>query len=202
MTRSPWAKPFLLAVVYFIVVIVVAHFAVPSGYDWRDNTISELASQGHTYKWIMQSGLIGFGGILLVGVFGYFREDTKRYYLVFMALYGLSILLSGIFCTAPVGPNLPFSVQESNLHSLFATIAGIAMSLGILWQVFASSNSRERWIRIALLVLVGGLSGLFGLAENQILNLDKGIVQRLLYLIGLTWIVYEERMLLQTKEIS
>jgi len=76
------------------------------------------------------------------------------------------------------------------------------MSLGILWQVFASSNSRERWIRIALLVLVGGLSGLFGLAENQILNLDKGIVQRLLYLIGLTWIVYEERMLLQIKEIS
>ena len=193
---------FLLAVTYFVLVIMTAHFFVPPNYDWTQNTISELASQGHTYKWIMQAGLIGFGGILFVSVIDYFRESTKGYFLVFIAVYGLSIFLSGIFCTAPIDPNLPFSIQESNLHSLFATVAGIAMSLGILWQVFASSNSRERWIRIIFLILVGVLSGLFGLAENQILNIDKGIVQRLLYLIGLTWIIYEERMLLQTKEIS
>lgn len=193
---------FQFAVVYFVSVIVITHFFVPPNYDWTQNTISELASQGHTYKWIMQTGLIGFGGILFIGVIEYFRESAKRYFLFFIAVYGLSILLSGIFCTAPIDPNLSFSIQESNLHSLFATVAGIAMSLGILWQVFASSNSRDRWIRIIFLILVGGLSGLFGLAEDQILNIDKGIVQRLLYLIGLTWIVYEERKLLQTKEIS
>jgi hypothetical protein len=40
-----------------------------------------------------------------------------------------------------------------------------------------------------------GISGLFGLAENHILALDKGIVQRILYLVGLAWLVYEERLL-------
>ncbi|HSM72415.1 MAG TPA: DUF998 domain-containing protein [Anaerolineales bacterium] len=186
---------FTIAVTYFIGMIVLAHFFTPPGYNWTENTISELASQGHRYKGIMQTGLIGFGAILIFGVFTYFRRNSGSYFLIFVAIYGLSIMLSGIYCTAPIDPDISFSVQESNLHSLFATIAGIGMSLGILWQVFASMNKRDRWIRIAFLVLIGGLSGLFGLAENGILILDKGIVQRVLYLVGLIWLVYEERKL-------
>ena len=73
------------------------------------------------------------------------------------------------------------------------------MSLGIFWQVAASSSQRERWMRIAFLVLVIGISGLFGLAENHILALDKGIVQRCLYLAGLAWLIYEEQILFKGK---
>ncbi len=40
-------RPILIAVVYFIAVIVLAHFFVPPIYDWTQNTISDLASQGH-----------------------------------------------------------------------------------------------------------------------------------------------------------
>ena len=193
--------PFLIAVTYFILVIVIAHFFASPNYDWTKNTISELASQGHTYKGIMQAGLIGFGGILIFGVIVYFKRVSKAYFLIFVAVYALSILLSGIFCTMPIDPGISYSVRESNLHSLFASIAGFSMSAGILWQVFSSLNKRERWTRIIFLVSIGVLSGLFGLVENGIMMVDKGIVQRLLYLVGLIWLVYEERMLLVTKEI-
>lgn len=195
-------KPILTAVVYFIAVIVLAHFFVPPMYDWRQNTISDLASQGHTYKWIMQAGFIGFGLLLTWGVTSHFNKNRRAYFLLFVAVYGLSILMSGIFCTAPVDPSMTYSVSEAKLHSMFATIAGIAMSLGILWQFAVSSNHRQRWTRFAFFILVIGISGLFGLAENHLLMIDKGIVQRILYLVGLAWLVYEEQILITGRETS
>jgi len=190
-------KPFTIAVVYFIAAIVIAHFFAPPHYDWTQNTISDLGSQGHVYKWIMQLGFIGFGLILIAGVIHYFRQNTKRYFLLFVAIYGLSVLVTGFFCAASIDPSISYSVSEANIHSMFATIAGLAMSLGIFWQVVVSSNSRDRWTRLVFFFLVMGISGLFGLAENHILMLDKGIIQRALYLAGLMWLVYEERQFLQ-----
>jgi len=195
-------RPILIAVVYFIAVIVLAHFFVPPIYDWTQNTVSDLASQGHTYKGIMQTGFIGFGLLLTWGVILYFNKYRRAYFLFFVAVYGLSILMSGIFCAAPIDPSYPNSVRESQLHSMFATVAGIAMSLGIFWQFAVSSNNRERWTRFAFFLLVIGISGLFGLAENHIMALDEGIVQRNLYLVGLAWLVYEERILNSGRETS
>jgi hypothetical membrane protein len=191
-------KPISIAVAYFIAVIVIAHFFVPPNYDWTQNTISDLGSQGHVYKWIMQLGFIGFGLILTAGVVYHFRRNTKLYFLFFVAAYGLSVLITGFFCAAAIDPSIVYSVQEASIHSMFATVAGIAMSAGIIWQIVVSSNSRDRWTRILFLLLVVGVSGLFGLAENHILALDKGIVQRALYLVGLMWLVYEERQILQS----
>jgi hypothetical membrane protein len=181
---------------------VIAHFFVPPHYDWTQNTISDLGSQGHVYKWIMQAGFIGFGLILTAGVVVHFRRNHRQYFLFLVAVYGLSVLVTGFFCAAAIDPSISYSVREANVHSAFATIAGLAMSLGILWQVIVSTNGRERWMRLAFLLLVMGISGLFGLAENHILELDKGIVQRCLYLVGLAWLVYEERILSLGRETS
>ncbi len=184
---------FLLAVLYFIAVIVLAHFFVPPIYDWTQNTISDLASQGHAYKWIMQAGFIGFGSFLAVSSAYYFWQDKKRIFLWLVAGYGVSILITGFFCAAATDPAVEYSLQEASIHSLFATVAGICMSLGIVWQVVTSSTRRERWTRILFLVLVMGVSVLFGLVENHVLEISKGIVQRALYLAGLAWLIYEER---------
>lgn len=110
--------------------------------------------------------------------------------------------MSGIFCAAPIVTVVSYSLRAAELHSMFATIAGIAMSLGIFWQAVVSSSSRERWMRLIFFILVIGISGLFGLAENHILMIDKGIAQRILYLVGLAWLVYEERILFSGRETS
>lgn len=189
------SKLFLIAVLYFVAVVVLAHFFVPPIYDWTQNTISDLASQGHTYKWIMQAGFIGFGSFLAASSVYYFWQDKKRTFLWLVAGYGFSILITGFFCAAAIDPSIEYSLQEASIHSMFATIAGLCMSLGIFWQVVTSSTPRERWMRILFLVLVMGISALFGLAENHIVEIGKGIVQRALYLAGLAWLVYEEKQL-------
>ncbi|MBN8580144.1 MAG: DUF998 domain-containing protein [Anaerolineae bacterium] len=186
-------KPFLLAVLYFIAVIVLAHFFIPPNYDWTQNTISDLASQGHAYKWIMQAGFVGFGLLLAAGSIYYFWQNKKRYFLWLVTGYGLSVLVTGFYCAAAIDPSIEYSLQEARIHSTFATIAGVCMSMGIIWQIVASSTRRERWARIIFLLFVVGISGLFGLAENHILEIGKGIAQRALYFAGLAWLVYEER---------
>ena len=49
-------KPFTLAVAYWIALLIIAQLFAPPGYVWTQNTVSELASQGYSYKWIMQAG--------------------------------------------------------------------------------------------------------------------------------------------------
>ena len=189
-------KPFTLAVTYWIAVIIIAHFFAPPGYVWTQNTISELASQGHTYKWIMQAGLSGFGALIVLAV-GLFIFKTRKviYPLLPIALYGFAVLLSGIYCAAPIDPSIKYSSSEAELHSIFATASGLSLSLGIFWRIFVSSNDRERLAHSIFLVAVIGLSALFGLVENGMIDIGIGIVQRSLYLSGYAWLIYQEGLL-------
>jgi len=189
-------KPFTLAVTYWIAIILVAHLFTPPGYIWTQNTISELASQGHTYKWIMQAGLSGFGALIVLAV-GLFIFKTRKviYPLLPIALYGFAILLSGIYCAAPIDPSIPYSVSEAKLHSMFATLGGLMLSAAIFWHIFTSANHRERLAHTIFLFAVVGLSSLFGLAENGMIDIGIGIVQRLLYLPGFAWLIYQEHLL-------
>lgn len=189
-------KPFTLAVIYWITIIILAHFFAPPGYLWTQNSISELALQGHTYKWIMQAGLIGFGVLVMLAVGQTIFKTRKMIYaLLPVALYGFAVLLSGIFCAAPIDPAISYSVSEAQLHSALATTAGLSLSLAILWRIFAAANEREKRVHTIFLIAVIGLSMLFGMAENGTIAIGKGIVQRMLYLCGFFWLVYQEGLL-------
>ena len=188
-------KLFTFAVVYWILIIFVAHFFPPPGYDWTQNTISDLASQGHRYKWIMQLGLSGFGGLVVLAVIRTMIHARRMIpHSLPIALYGFTIFLSGIYCTTPINPSLSYSLNEAKLHSLFATVAGISLSLAIFWRIQTSKNRRELVAHILFFTAVIGFSALFGLAENQYVDVGMGIVQRLLYISGFVWLVYQERL--------
>ena len=189
-------KLFTIAVLYWMAVIILAHFFAPPGYLWTQNTISELASQGHTHKWIMQVGLIGFGALVMLAAGqNIFKSGKIAYALLPVALYGIAVLLSGIFCEAPIDPSISYLTLEAKLHSAFATIAGWSLSLAILWHIFISSKEREKLAHTIFLVAIIGMAALFGLAENGAIDIGKGIVQRFLYLSGFFWLIYQDGLL-------
>ena len=72
--------------------------------------------------------------------------------------------------------------------------AGFVAALAIGWQGFASPGKQEKRNHLLFLLLVMGFSGMFGLAENGSILLGKGIIQRLLYLGGLAWLIYQEQL--------
>jgi hypothetical protein len=52
----------------------------------------------------------------------------------------------------------------------------------------------EKWLHVIFLVLVMGTSFLFGLSENGVLPVAKGIVQRSLYLVSFIWLFLSLRL--------
>lgn len=170
----------VLATALFLLFIIIAHLYATNGYSIFNNTISDLGAQGYNRKFIMQFGFLVFGILLVIGVIANGFELRTFAILV----YGLSIAMTGIFCTTPFlePASTNYSVLQTNLHSLFAQIAGVAFTIGILVQVFYAGNAKERTVHLLFFGLVIGLSVLFGLLEN-----NKGIAQRLLYLVSFIW---------------
>jgi len=178
------------SVLFFVIIIVIVHLIAPQQYSLSQNTISDLASQNYHYKWIMQTGFIGFGLILNSGIFIRLKSSKKIIHPdILIMIYGLFILLSGIFCTEPFYGSACYSVIQSRIHSIFATISGFALSFGILWYVFIKNTPKKRIIHLIFFILIILFSMLFGLAENGTLELGKGIIQRIMYFLGLAWIV-------------
>ena len=183
-------NPAAFSVAYFVAVILLAHFSAPPGYRWTHNTISELASQGHKNRGSMQAGFIGFGLLLNAGFILKFAAAGKIIYPdILIMIYGLAILLSGFFCTAPIDESIPYSPSEARWHSIFASVAGFGFSLGVLWYLGLSAQAGERWFHLVFLVLTLGSSLLFGLAENRSIGIAKGVIQRVLYTTSFIWLV-------------
>jgi hypothetical membrane protein len=186
-------KVILASVIYFVAVIVIAHFFAPSTYRWTHNTVSDLAAQGLKYQWLMQAGFIGFGLLLNLGFILKFVEAGKVSYPdLLVMVYGLAILLSGFFSAAPFLPGVQYSVRAASLHSLFATLAGISFTIGIFYRSVTAPTPAERWIHLIFFVLVTGFSLLFGLCENGVIQLGKGLAQRGLYLVSFIWLVLSQ----------
>ena len=181
------------AVIFFVTVIIIAHFFAPPDYQWAQNTISDLAGQGLKNQWIMQTGFIGFGALLNLGfILKFVSARNVSYSDLPIMVYGLAILLSGFFSTAPIIQGEKYSEQESSLHSLFATVAGISFTMGIFYRAITAPTSAERWMHVFFLVLVMVASLLFGLCENGRIQFGKGLAQRGLYLVSFTWIVLSQ----------
>lgn len=178
------------SVFYFVAVIIIAHFLVPPEYVWTQNTISELASQGLPNQWIMQLGFIGFGLLLNISFVMKFVAEKKVIFAdIPLMVYGLAILVTGFYSAAPFLENVTYSLQESGIHSFFATVAGIAFTLGILWRAAVAGSTQERLVHILFLVLVTGASALFGVSESGIIPLGKGAAQRVLYAVSFLWLL-------------
>ncbi len=178
-----------IAVIYFIAVIIIAHFFAPPEYNWTQNTVSDLAAQGLKYQWVMQAGFIGFGLLLNIGFAQKFIATQKVSYPdLLIMIYGLAILLSGFLSTEPFIKGVSYSVKESNLHSLCATVAGFAFTFGIFYRLVIAPTSGEKWLHAIFFLLVMGTSLLFGLSESGVLPIAKGIIQRSLYLVSFIWL--------------
>lgn len=168
----------------FVGIIIIAHFFTTNPYDWKSNTVSELAAQNYQYRWIMKIGFILFGGILAAGITNKIISGNGKLIteLPFL-IYGLAILVSGLYSTKPIVSGTEYSELESQIHSYSAQIAGMAFSIGLLIHGISETNTNLKIIHFATFIFVIGLSALFGL-----MNSNVGIIQRIMYLGSFVWL--------------
>lgn len=106
-----------------------------------------------------------------------------------LILYGMAIIAAGFFCERPIAASVSYSPTEARIHSVFASAAGICLTLGILAYLALSATPSEKVFHVVFLALVVGFSMLFGLAENRTIGIGKGVVQRGLYLVSFIWLL-------------
>ncbi len=163
--------------------IFSAPLAMPAGYSWVSNVISESAAQGLEYAWIARSGFLLFGFAVL------WLASRRREAWSFMSYashmaFGVLMVSTAAFSHKPFIENAPFDQVEDLLHSVTATGMGFAFAIGVAPRAF--QRGRNALIRL-------GLDGLAVLASvalpltGSFMPEIAGVVQRLMFVIAYLW---------------
>lgn len=142
------------------------------------NVISQIGAQNTPNSPIMVAGFLALGiGIVVDGVRGFSKPVIP-----FIA-FGLFMGMAGLIAHKPISPSLAFNEFMHQAHSILATLAGISITVGLLWQALLAPIFRSRAIAITLAVLCFVLP-LCMLAFQDI----QGLIQRIMYLLVFIWL--------------
>jgi hypothetical membrane protein len=175
-----------ISVILFILMIMVAQILTPPEYNWKKNTVSELAAQNYKNRKIMQAGFISFGTLLSSScIIGFVFEEVPLYKCIPILIYALSVGISGIFCTQPFVKGEQYAENESRIHSLCAQLAGFSFMIAITVCIIASEDIRLKILHTIAGVFVMGCSLLFAKLPEH-----RGVVQRVMYLGSFLWLSF------------
>lgn len=148
------------------------------GYSSISHVISLLGAQNTPNNFIMVSGFMALA-------LGIVSDGIKRFsmpLLPFIA-FGLCMGLAGLLAHRPLSSEIAFSEFAHQAHSILATLAGISITVGLLWQAARQPVLWVRAITIALAILCFALP-LCMLAFADI----QGFIQRVMYLLIFAWL--------------
>ncbi len=169
---------------------VLAAGAVTPGYSHLTQTISALAEQGAPLGWIMRSGGVAVGALLMLFAVAIGTEYGSRTAAGLVALGG-GCMAAGIgFVQCDPGCPLPPVSGSGVAHAILALV--LFTAYGIVPIVVAQRLAGRPWLRrfslvcgwasLAMLVLA------FALAPTNVVTAWVGLSQRLNVFVELLWI--------------
>jgi len=167
-----------VAIILFVIATALGPSYTAQGYSPIVHVISELAAQNTPHNYIMAGAFVALGaGILYDGV-----RTFHRTLLPFM-LFGLAFGAAGLFGHKPITPSVSYIAWVDSMHSILATVSGIALTIGFGWQVFAAKSLKQKRLAAALaLVCVGMPMLMFQMPQFQ------GLIQRAMYIVVFAWL--------------
>jgi hypothetical membrane protein len=173
--------PTLLGVLVAGLAILVAPWVNVTGYTSIRHSISELGAQGAPNAWIMNAGFLAFGAGVLVDAARSIRQAVATG--VLFLVFGVAMMLAGVFAHRPIDPAAAYSVREDDLHSLASSVAGASFALGVLAYGWTRRKLAHLWahgpaIAAALLLPLGMI----------VLPETAGALQRVMFLVSFVWL--------------
>lgn len=151
-----------------------------STYSILSNTTSHLGAQGSPNAWIMNVTFI----ILGLNTTRVLFKIKMPYIQITGTVFGVSLMMTGVFQHASFIPNYNTSIWQDQLHSLFATTTGIAF-IALSFGYAFIGKERLRYTGIILGVLATALSIGMGLLPDYM-----GIFQRIMFYLSFFWIYF------------
>ena len=171
-------NPTRIGILIFAATALAGPWYTLEGYSSVSDLISQLGAQNTQNSIVMVAGFLALGiGLVADGI----RRFCKPV-LPFIA-FGLSMALAGLMAHKPLSPTVEYSEGAHLAHSALATLAGISITVGLLWQAVFASTFRSRAITITLAVLCFALP-LCMMAFQEF----QGLIQRIMYLLLFVWL--------------
>ncbi len=151
-------------------------------YSIIKNTTSHLGAQRAPNAWIMNAAFILTGISCVTEAW----LHLGRFWLhkILLSIFGLGLVLTGIFHHAPIIEGIVFNSLEDKLHSVFATVVGFSFTFYAISSAFIEKAARHRFIDISVGFITTFLSLLMMYAADY-----AGIWQRAIFIVSFTWLI-------------
>ncbi|WP_344925449.1 DUF998 domain-containing protein [Aquimarina addita] len=176
---------FLLLVVYIVLILVsfLLPFYTAPGYSIISHTLSELGAQNTPNNWMMNFVFILLSFITLIHGFKILGNHPLQIIVLF--IFCTSLLLTGIYLSAPIYRRLPFDSFQDEMHSIFSTTTGVSFFIYCLVISYIA-----RWRKQKILAIIVGITT-FILSYSMFIHAPySGLYQRGIFIIAFGWILY------------
>ncbi|TCI53145.1 DUF998 domain-containing protein [Exiguobacterium sp. SH5S13] len=164
----------------FLVVSTVLPLFSFDGYSLVSNTTSHLGAQASPHAWVMNVTFIALGVMTVLVTL----TTRVRYHQVFGALFGTSLLLTGIFHHAPLMDGVPVDLFHDQMHSVFANATGFTFTLLAAGHGFMS-HGRQRVAGFLLAAIAVIIPLCMWLAPDYM-----GLLQRTMFISAFWWLFF------------
>lgn len=175
------------AIVLFLAAVVLGPVYTAPGYSSIHHVISALAAQNTSGSFIMSAAFVILGVSIAVEGMASWRRSVAPF-----VVFGLCFAAAGLFGHRPITEGVPYSVWQDQVHSVLATLSGIALTAGFVWQAVLATTRADRAVAITLGAICVGLPlVMLSMPDYQ------GAVQRVMYLLVFAWLwKYHPRLIL------
>lgn len=167
--------------------IALAPLAMPTGYSWLSNSISESAAQGLRDAWIARLGFLLFGMAVLWLALSRKTIWARGTYWM-QLVFAMCMLGTAAFSHQPWLAGVPSDPFEDLLHSITATGMGFAFTFGVVVR-FMQRSRHELFARLIDIVAIVAATLLSPV--GVMLPSVAGLLQRVMFVVAYFWFAYE-----------
>ncbi len=165
-----------------LLVMFVLPFYSVDAYSIVKNTTSHLGAQNAPNAWMMNVTFIIVGISCVLEAWLHLGKFWLHK--ILLSVFGLGLVLTGIFRHAPIVEGVIFDATADKLHSLFATVVGFSFTFFAISTAFIEKAVKHRAIDISVGVIATILSMFMGTLPAY-----SGIWQRAIFIISFAWLV-------------
>ena len=163
--------------------LALAPAVMPDDYDWVEHTTSEAGAQGVDGAWLARLAFVLFGlAVLVIAARVAPRWGARA--TAAHRVFAVAMLAVAAFSARAWSDGAAYDPTEDALHSVAATVVGVAFALGVLAVAAAGREKGESFrvfdaVAVAMAVLVP--------LAMVVVDGTEGLLQRLMFLVAYLW---------------
>lgn len=169
-------------ILMLLVVFILPFFSVES-YSILANTTSHLGAQESPNGWIMNLTFILLGISTIYA--GWESLNHNWFQKAILLIFGIALILTGIFKHAPIEGGLSYNIREDYWHALFSSVTGFTFTVFAASMAFVLKKKYDKALAV-LMAVSGVVLPILMFTDPEWM----GIWQRIIFISSFGWMIH------------